>query len=70
MNKIYLWQSKYFIAMVVGSIIFLLIIVNVHAQEFTYTETTDCKLPSRREPVYDKEGNIIGYIVVSPCEEK
>lgn len=33
-----------------------------------YEETTDCKQKSTWKPVYDKDGNVVGYVVVSGCE--
>lgn len=51
-------------------LLFLLFISCAYADEdiniknVTYEETKDCKYKSTWEEVYDKEGKLIGYIVI------
>ena len=42
---------------------------NLTVKVMEMTETDDCKLPSTREKVFDKDGNYVGEIIKSPCED-
>lgn len=37
---------------------------DINVKKVVYEEIQECKYPSIREPVYNSEGRIVGYIIV------